>query len=974
MIRTDNEGGNRHGICRWKLKLRAAHVLPVILLVSLLFVSQFSSGFSTDKSDYALGETIYIVLNMTDLDGTLKITTPSTSYRWLGELKPTVSFEANKEGLYVISLDGENRSVLVTGTSTAGTSLLSQEGNVSERLPSGNSSLALPRTPLSPEGTSILSQKNLTQNLHNVLDALPIGKGDGETLPSSLHLFPGRPRPSSVRIAPDDAATRQVKERAHKALKKDRPLAIALSFAADEEVTLNIEDADPELETRIGAAITAGQVSESLFARQFIARALGVRTGSSRFAVSKASLAQHGVSLKLERSTGEEMGNEVLVERLAVGGLVVRLPERQDMRPGFYRLTISDDSGALVEQWFAYGLVSINTEHPLYKPDSEVSLIMVVLDASGFPVANAPLAITIIDPAGGISSLSTADGTIISSSQRGVYVANYHAALVGRHNITAETWLDGHGVVSTTFFETRKSFPYDIRRFVPATIDPNRGPFRNEFSISSLEGAASSYSLLEYLPASFLITHTNADDIRLLNESYVLAWYNITSEIVPYYEAQAPLLSPYLYRLGQAEIAYVDPTTGEALLFTEARPWLFAIDPAALSCSSSPCDTSTLVDGRDTITGGAEPNQPNTIDSCTDGTSGAYHSDESLDRIVIADLNRTTFTARDTVQVNITVWCWGTADNLNWVYTNDSASPSWRVLSSTNCPSGGSLQTFSSSFPLDDVPGNHTIRGVFQYNGVSSATCGGGGYDDNDDVTLAVRDRDRTGPVHHSLVVNQTTVPINGSVKVIADVTDNVAVAGVNATITAPNGTRTNLTLLLTNVTTSTSSADLEAGTITYEAVTTPSGYAKVAQGLVTFSSAQASQTITINPVNLSHAFIIVSSTADARSNADRFTYTGTFVNSTAITLARSATGTSGSAAYYIVDASNSNVTNGTTAFAATNTTIDVTVPDQGADYATKTFVVLSVQSQSSSRSYVNEAYVTGVLTSATNLRLQRDD
>src|SRR5205085_12692705 len=50
------------------------------------------------------------------------------------------------------------------------------------------------------------------------------------------------------------------------------------------------------------------------------------------------------------------------------------------------------------------------------------------------------------------------------------------------------------------------------------------------------------------------------------------------------------------------------------------------------------CDTgATLINGRDTLSGGAESHQPNTINSgCADGTSGTYHSDESLDRLVIS--------------------------------------------------------------------------------------------------------------------------------------------------------------------------------------------------------------------------------------------------------------------------------------------------------------------------------------------------
>src|SRR6266852_1572286 len=59
----------------------------------------------------------------------------------------------------------------------------------------------------------------------------------------------------------------------------------------------------------------------------------------------------------------------------------------------------------------------------------------------------------------------------------------------------------------------------------------------------------------------------------------------------------------------------------------------------APSCGSvgSGCDSGpSLLLGRDTLAGGSEPNQPNTINnSCADGTSVTFHSDESNDRLVV---------------------------------------------------------------------------------------------------------------------------------------------------------------------------------------------------------------------------------------------------------------------------------------------------------------------------------------------------
>src|SRR5712671_5905441 len=62
----------------------------------------------------------------------------------------------------------------------------------------------------------------------------------------------------------------------------------------------------------------------------------------------------------------------------------------------------------------------------------------------------------------------------------------------------------------------------------------------------------------------------------------------------------------------------------------------------ASGCDSGP----SLILGRDSLSGGAEPNQPNTINnSCADGTSGTFHSDESNDRLVVATTDGSAFAA-----------------------------------------------------------------------------------------------------------------------------------------------------------------------------------------------------------------------------------------------------------------------------------------------------------------------------------------
>jgi aqualysin 1 len=149
------------------------------------------------------------------------------------------------------------------------------------------------------------------------------------------------------------------------------------------------------------------------------------------------------------------------------------------------------------------------------------------------------------------------------------------------------------------------------------------------------------------------------------------------------------------------------------------------------------CDTVSLIDGRGTV--GPEQNAPNTINgSCTDGNSGAYHSDESLDRIRVSTLDGTALAPGKTVRIEATVWAWstGTSDALDLFYAADATSPSWTYLT-TIVPSAGGAQVLTATYTLPSGGSLQAVRGNFRYGGSVSA-CSTGGYDDRDDLVFAV--------------------------------------------------------------------------------------------------------------------------------------------------------------------------------------------------------------------------------------------
>ncbi len=168
-------------------------------------------------------------------------------------------------------------------------------------------------------------------------------------------------------------------------------------------------------------------------------------------------------------------------------------------------------------------------------------------------------------------------------------------------------------------------------------------------------------------------------------------------------------------------------------------------DLGAPRCSfGSSCDAGTLLNGRGTITNGVEPNQPNTLGLCTDGSSGSYPGDESIDNIVVSHASGALhdLTEGDIVTVTATVYCWndGSDDNIDFYYASDATNPVWTQIGARQpCPGGG-VQTVTASFMLPQGS-LQAVRVNLMYgsNTPSVYNCVAGNYDDTDDLVISVK-------------------------------------------------------------------------------------------------------------------------------------------------------------------------------------------------------------------------------------------
>jgi hypothetical protein len=193
-------------------------------------------------------------------------------------------------------------------------------------------------------------------------------------------------------------------------------------------------------------------------------------------------------------------------------------------------------------------------------------------------------------------------------------------------------------------------------------------------------------------------------------------------------------LSQWRTRLG----AFKFDSCGNAIPANNA-----VFDPAlqAPSCAAPgrSCDSAATLVGRDTITNGAEPNQPNTIaDSCADGTKGRFHVRESVDRIKVQTLDASQMSPGKVVRVDVTVWGFspGFSDTLDLYRADNAASPNWVLVGSVKSGKiGQHVISMTYTLPSGAV---QAVRARYRYRG-ERVPCGAGDFTDHDDLVFAVQ-------------------------------------------------------------------------------------------------------------------------------------------------------------------------------------------------------------------------------------------
>lgn len=195
----------------------------------------------------------------------------------------------------------------------------------------------------------------------------------------------------------------------------------------------------------------------------------------------------------------------------------------------------------------------------------------------------------------------------------------------------------------------------------------------------------------------------------------------------------------------------VSSTPPSLVTVTNAVNATFDVGLGVPACDklASFCDPGTLLDGRGPI-GSGEPHDPNTLGTtCSDGTAGAYHVDESLDWLKVSSVDGLPLTAGKRARVEARVWAYtGWSDDaLDLFYATAPDDPSW-VHFATVKPAGPGAHTLVTEYTLPPSAWQ-AVRGRFRYGGTVQP-CGNDLYDDADDLVFAV---DYTPNASHDLTL-----------------------------------------------------------------------------------------------------------------------------------------------------------------------------------------------------------------------------
>lgn len=217
------------------------------------------------------------------------------------------------------------------------------------------------------------------------------------------------------------------------------------------------------------------------------------------------------LKLKLFDHNGREV--EAITEEISdVDPAVIKIYPKTRFIPGRYRVVINDtQANTQSTQEFTWGVLSINTNKSIYKPNDTAKIAFAVLDEKGSMVCDATLKLEVKKPDGSKILLSTTDGTIKVNPDCKLkdytpnpdYEADYTVGKSGLYDLKLSATTKNGDFSIQDSFEVRDSVPLDVERTGPTRIYPPK-TYPVNFNIYANEDFEG--TITETVPESFQVS------------------------------------------------------------------------------------------------------------------------------------------------------------------------------------------------------------------------------------------------------------------------------------------------------------------------------------------------------------------------------------------------------------------------------------------------------------------------------------
>jgi len=267
--------------------------------------------------------------------------------------------------------------------------------------------------------------------------------------------------------------------------------------------------------------------------------------------------------------------------------MIVKPEDVINFTPGMYKLSLTLrtlEGEVNVEQDFSWGVIAVNSNKSIYKPEEIAKIGIGVLDNGGRTLCMTgldnvdDLSMIIASPQGNKTAFSIKDKTILDSGKCGPstvtdeadFQATYKTTTKGIYQITVIATVNGKQRQITDYFKVDPNIIFDVERSsFPTRIYPP-APYPVTFTVT----ATTDYqgSVEDIVPSFFTIEHLSGNGNLVKDKYFTRIIWNVNLKAgVPKnftYFIEFPKISPEFYLIGPIKIGN----------FQEARQWQIASD------------------------------------------------------------------------------------------------------------------------------------------------------------------------------------------------------------------------------------------------------------------------------------------------------------------------------------------------------------------------------------------------------------